>query len=91
MARDDFEDQFSWLPNDWTSAEASLFEDMFGDEFNDRTAQALYHAGYFDKEYDGDQRAAIRENLDSYLMDTYGIDFSDSFDWEKWREAYGVS
>lgn len=86
MARDDFESQ--WVGN-WSTTENLLWNDAFGGEFNDSTAQALYHAGYFDQDYSTDQRVAIREALDQYMMDEFGIDFNESFDWDAWRESYG--
>lgn len=87
MDDDDFESQFSWTQN-WSNTEHFLWDSAFG-EFNDPTAQALFHAGYFDQDYTTAERAAIRAELDRYLDDEYDIDFDDVFDWESWRESYG--
>lgn len=66
-----------------------LFTESFGDEFNDPVAQALYHEAYFSRgTWETEELGAIRDNLRSYLMDEYGINFDEVFDWAAWREAY---
>jgi hypothetical protein len=79
---DDFASHFS-------ATEDFLWNDAFGNEFQDTTAQALFHAAYFDQDYTTSERVAIREALAEYLEDEYDIDFDDVFDWEAWRESYG--
>lgn len=83
---DDFENEFIGR---WTAAEDLLWTDAFGGEFEDTTAQALFHAAYFDQSYSTDERVQVRRALDEYLADVYDIDFDDVFDWEAWRESYG--
>lgn len=83
-------DLFDFIPN-WSDTELNLYNDAFAtsDSYNDPVAQAMYHEGYFNMDISSDDRIAIRQSLDSYMMDEYGIDFSEVFDWEAWREAYG--
>lgn len=82
---------FDFLPNEWSETEQTLFADAFEPvgAFDDSIAQALFNEGYFNFDISSDDRVAIREALDGYMMDTYGVDFNDVFDWEAWREAYG--
>lgn len=81
-------DPFDYLPADWSTFEKNLW-DPFGDEvYNDRTAQALYHEGFYNFDARQGEITAIRENLRGYLMYEYGIDFDDVFDWDAWRENY---
>lgn len=84
-------DPWDFLPNDWSDAEKNLWHDTFDPigGFADRQAQALFDAGYFNTDISSDDRSAIRDALSDYLMDTYGVDFDEVFDWEAWREAYG--
>jgi hypothetical protein len=78
---------------DLSGAEQSLWISSFASNENlyyDATAQALFHEAYFNPGgWDKDELSAIRDNLHDYLMDEYGIDFDEVFDWEAWREAYG--
>jgi hypothetical protein len=85
--------EWDFLPNDWSDPEKGLWADAFEPigAFNDPHAQALFNAGYFDEGWSRDERAAIREELSDYLMDAYGVDFDEVFDWEAWREAYGAA
>lgn len=84
---------FEWgfLPNNWGDAEKGMWVDAFEPigAFDDRTAQALFNEGYFNFDISTSDRSAIREALSDYMMDTYGIDFDEIFDWNAWREAYG--
>ncbi len=81
-------------PFDFTSSfgqlESALYDEAFGADFYDPTAQALYHEAYFNRGvWEPEELSAIRESLNSYLIDNYGIDFDAVFDWDAWREAYG--
>lgn len=83
---------FDFIPQSWSHSEAEIWYDAFGQYdqiFDDRIAQALYDYGFFNFDISPDERQAIRENLYDYLMDEYGIDFDQVFDWEAWRAAYG--
>lgn len=82
---------WDFLPNNWSETEKDLWQDAFESvgAFDDRYAQTLFNAGYFETDYSSDERSAIRDRLSEYLMDEYGVDFDDVFDWEAWREAYG--
>lgn len=82
-------DPFDFLPEGWSDVERELWHPFEGYGSDDPTAQALFDAGYFSPgEWDSDQIAAIRGELDRYMMDEYGIDFSEVFDWEAWRSDY---
>jgi hypothetical protein len=83
---DDFENEFIGR---WSQTEDLLWTDAFGNQFEDTTAQALFHAAYFDQSYETDERVQIRRALDEYLKDEYDIEFDEVFDWEAWRESYG--
>lgn len=86
---------FEWdfLPNNWSESEKGMWTDAFDPigAFDDRTAQALFNEGYFNSDRSATDRGAIREALDDYMMDNYGIDFGQIFDWEAWRDAYGTA
>lgn len=77
---------FRALENDlWDSIAASGRFDFGGDD----VARALYHEAYFNPgAWDADQRAAIREELQEYLLTYYDYNFDEGFDWDAWREAY---
>lgn len=83
---DDFETQFS-------PAEEALWDDvMAGINYTtDATAEALYHAAFFDFEgdYTSDERHAIQEAFYDYMSEYYDIDWQEEFDWEAYRESYG--
>lgn len=87
--------KFEWgfLPDNWSNNEKDMWVGAFEPigAFDDRHAQALFNEGYFNFELPSDERVAIREALDEYLMNEYGIDFDEIFDWEAWRDAYGAS
>jgi hypothetical protein len=75
-------DQFSW----GSDFENAMWDNVAG--VDDRHAQALYHEAYFAMEHSGDELTAVRDALQDYLLQEYGIDFYAEFDWEAWREAY---
>ena len=81
-------DPFDFIPENWSDVERQLWE-PFGDAVDDSMAQTPFNEGYFNPDLTTDERVAIREALDDYLQDVYGYDFSEIFDWEAWREAYG--
>lgn len=78
--------------NEWTSLkEFELFTDFAGHDsqmFNDPWVQNLYDAALFDYDVSKSDRAEIMHNLRDYLMDNYGVDFDDAFDWEGFRASY---
>jgi hypothetical protein len=68
--------------------EGILWGEVFGD-YRDPVAEALYHEAYFNKgSWESDELSAIRDSLNAYMMDEYGIDFDAAFDWNTWREMY---
>lgn len=70
--------------------ESYLWDDSFGSEFNDPVAQALFHEAYFNRgtNLSPEELSAVRDNLQAYLVDEYGYDFAEQFDWDTWRTAY---
>lgn len=82
---------FDFLPNNWGDNERNLYFDAFEPvgAYQDTTAQALYNEGYFNYDISTEQRVAIREALDNYMWQEYGVDFQEIFDWEAFRDAYG--
>lgn len=82
-----------WEPrDDWSRLENQLWMDMGEntDVLNDRYLQAVYEAAYFDQNVPHNDRIYLREQLTILLRDEYGLNFDDIFDWEAWREAYGL-
>jgi hypothetical protein len=86
MAYDDFENEFVGR---FSHTESYLWQDAFGETFRDQTAEALFHAAYFDQDYTTDERVQVRRALQEYMAEEYDIDFDEQFDWEAWRESYG--
>lgn len=84
-------DAFDFLPNGWSQREANLYADAFSPigAFDDPVAQALFNEGYFNRDIPADDRSAIREALNDYMLQEYDVEFNDIFDWDAWREAYG--
>jgi len=81
-------DKFDYF-SEFNLTEQYLWDSTVG-EIRDPTAEALFHEAYFvkDSEYNPSELRAIREALQDYLEDNYGIDFNDQFDWETWRASY---
>ena len=79
-----------WGTEAWSDRQVDLWGDIV--EFgvtSDGVAESLFHAAYFEFDRSTDEINAIRDTLDQYLMDEYGIDFDAAFDWEAYREMYG--
>lgn len=78
--------------NEWTSiTEFRLFDDLAGHDsrmFNDPWIQNLYDAALFDYDISKEDRAEILHALRDRMMDEYGVDFDDAFDWEGFRAQY---
>jgi len=76
--------------SDFGNVENYLWQDAFGGEFHDPVAEALFHEAYFvrDSSFSPDELSAIRDNLQAYMVDEYGINFAEEFDWQTWREGY---
>lgn len=84
-------DEFTWNDPLWSDRQKSLwtdFDDKHSGLVDDRIAQTLFHEAYFNFDIDPNTRAAIRENLDAYLLDEYGVDFESEFDWKAYKEMY---
>lgn len=87
-------DEFrEFLPVDWSDRSADMWYDTFSEStgiFYDWTAQALYHDAYFNFDLTTDQIRGIRDNLHDYMQQVYGVDFLQTFDWQRYREDYGL-
>jgi hypothetical protein len=70
----------------------NLYESMAHDTdaLNDSMLQSMFDLAFFDQDASHDIRENARDWVDEYLADEYGFDFDEWFDWEAWREAYGV-
>lgn len=85
----------------WGDAEDDLFIgalENVGDQgkayemLNDEWLQFLYHESLFDREnMSTAERANVYESLEAYVLEEYGIDFSEIYDWEAYREAYDTA
>lgn len=84
------EDDWEFIPNGWTNSEQDMWQNVTEGTgaLNDEVAQALFNEAYFNFDLSSDQIGAIRDALDGYMMDQYGLDFDEVFDWEAYREAY---
>lgn len=89
MARDDDD----WLAEnlDWSDRQERLFENMAHetDALDDEMLQQVFHVGWFDPDVGHEERMAARDWVESYILDEYGYEFDDWFDWDTWREMYG--
>lgn len=89
MAWDDEFDYF--VPASWSEEQASMYDDLVNANpaiAGDQQLQFLYQEALFDMELSPPDRQIIIDMLDEYLMDEYGIDFDDMFDWQNYREWY---
>jgi hypothetical protein len=78
---------------DWSELEMDLYERMAHDTdaLDDGMLQSMFDLGYFTPDADHDDIVNARNWVDDYLMDEYGWDFDDYFDWDAWRDAYSES
>lgn len=83
--------------NDWTDSQQerwdALNEHVDRELLDDWQAQAMYDVAFNTPqgEIPGDVRWNAIEELHLYLMDEYGYDFYEDFDWAAWREEYSES
>ena len=77
-----FSEAQSALWNDFTLGAAPELHD-------DNIGQMLFHEALFDQDLTPEQRDVVYDAMVEYMMDNYGIDFDDVFDWENFREWYG--
>lgn len=82
-------DASDFAPIDWSANASTLYTNSFAllPSFEDPIAQRLYNEAYHNRSLSSDERVRFRENLNSYLLDTYGIDFNRVYDWEAFRDA----
>ncbi len=79
------------VPDYWYEEEERLFDHLLGgDTFlgNDPELQDMFDTAYFDPDATTEDRYMAREDIRDYLLDEYGIDFDQYFDWEGWRDWY---
>lgn len=55
---------------------------------SDYVLDHLFETAFFDRDTSYSDRMDARDDVRQYLMDEYGLDIDDVFDWEAWREAY---
>lgn len=84
MAIDDWDGR-----DDWSRHENRLWANMAEDNFaDDRMAQTLYHAAFFEFGESPDQTNAIRDAFRGYMAEYYDVDVNEAFDYNAWRELY---
>lgn len=74
----------------WGSNEFRLFDEMEIPDtaFNDPFVQQMYDMALYDHDLSTEEHTMAYEGLKNYMMDEYGIDFDDVFDWDDYREHY---
>lgn len=86
----------------WSDDERALWDDAISEVAgfdpltaeqigNDEWAQFLYHESMFDFDIPSDQREGIYSQFESYMLDTYDVDWGEVMDWEGYREAYDAA
>lgn len=85
-------------PNSWSATEHDLFDSLVGGDAEigqDQHLQALYDSALFSG-HDGEgihgnggrEHDFLLQELEDYLLSEYGIDFSDTFDWDAYDRWY---
>ena len=77
----------------WSRNEFRMFDEMNipDSAFNDPFVQNLYDMALFSHDLGYEEHVYSVESLRYYLLDEYGIDFDDVFDWGDYRELYDAS
>jgi len=87
-----WDDEFDYyVPESWSERQADLYDDLVNADpviAADQELQFLYQEALFDLELSAPDRQIIIDMLEDYLMDQYGIDFDDVFDWDAYRSWY---
>lgn len=81
------------LPAAWSRRSKDMFVDTFGGDspvIRDWAAQELYYRAYFDFTAPTWVKRNARKDLERYMQSTYGVSFNRVFDWEAYKEAYGI-
>lgn len=83
------DDDEVYVPDDWDDREFDMFDDLMRgmplESLNDTELQDLFHDALFSgHEHLGQEF----DDLKDYLWDEYGIDFSEDFDWDAYRDWY---
>jgi hypothetical protein len=82
------------LPPEWGANKAALWIDATKSQpqlARDETAQMFYDAALFTHSEEREQRDQNLANFKEFIMDEYGIDWDDVFDWEDYRENYDLT
>lgn len=79
----------------WDESHQRLYDGMADsmgapEIYNDPVLQGYVEVLFGDDPVRGDDRDSIQDALEAYMLDVYGYDFDDVWDWEAWREAYGA-
>lgn len=84
----------SSLPPEWGSTRASLWQDATktnGTLGRDRMAQRYYEAAFHTRSDTPGDRADAQDTFKQYIMDTYGIDWDEVFDYAEYRRNYDLA
>lgn len=88
-------DEEDWfVPDSWYNDETEMFFNMSGGDqsmLDDSYLKMLFDEAYFDADINPQERHDIREALREYLAEEYDVNFDTAFDWEHYREWYGVA
>lgn len=74
---------------DYESSNNDLADDLGRDWQEDTWGQQLLFLSLYDMDLGADLRHNAYEAFIGYMMDEYGMDFENWFDWDAYREWYG--
>lgn len=63
-------------------------EDMLGALDGDDRLHDLFDTAFFDMDASHEERMDARDEVREYMMDEYGLDIDEVFDWQQWRDDY---
>lgn len=78
-------------PENWDMDEQASWQDFVDENSalgNDDYAMIMFHEAFFDLDLAPPDRDEWHDRLEEYLMEEYGIDFDDVFDWAYYDEWY---
>lgn len=76
----------------WNQEETELWIDLTSGAIGaerDPELQSLFDDAMFNPDLSREERLDAYEMMIDYMMEAYGLDFEDVFDWELYREYYG--
>lgn len=92
MANYDFfrEDWEEHNPHNWEDIPGQLWDDVTnGRGWEDEYGKFLFDNAFIAEDLNSEERAHSRDLLKDWIIEEYGYDFDDVFDWETYREWYG--